>query len=385
MGEYFIADGNVALRPVEESDAEFLHRLWHEPVPQGDFYMGPLAEAKKLLKDDKLWNDRRKYFIVELLQGSVEEPVGSVLAYWRDSELTQGDIEVGTTISAAWRGIGIGTRTKRLLIDYLFRAYSADRITAGTAVANVPALRSIEKCGMIQEGVAREKHFLNGEYVDYVVYAILRAEWEQLRDSWKSAGNAEPLSPREISEEEKPRFKLVGEKIALLPIEPEHLGFLAEVYSRRFSYVTPDFITEDQLKKEYDKEDSSWGPKHRVFLIETHEGEALGIVGLWDYDKRNRAAEVGTLVIKDTGRGMGFGTEAKLLVMEYGFKVWPIERIWAGTNQYNRAARCSLSRVGLRLTHVYSGVQAGQRSPAGAALYDVTREEWYTDREVPDA
>jgi len=385
--DFNLNDGNVAIRPIAGGDAEFLQRIWHEPSDFEPNYIGPLAKAKKFVEKNA-WNDMRKCFIVHLTQDDLTEPVGAVTAYWYDQRF--GDIEVGTDIALRWRGIGIETRAKRLLIDYLFRAFPVHRVTGKTATDNEPTRRSLEKCGMQLEGVTRKQYIRNGEYVDRAHYALLREDWEGLRETWKLEGNIEPLTPS-VSDDIEPEFLLVGEKVQLRPVEPEHLGFVTEVFSHRFTYLDQELVSEDGLKSDYEKDNDDpvcgacWGKKHRVFLIESHEGVPVGVVGLWNYDKRNLSVEVGTMILDEKARGKGWGTEAKLLVMDYAFKSSPVERIYAGTNQYNRAARCSLSRSGLRLTNLIAGIHEGRRSPSGAALYDITRDEWLNEREVPDA
>lgn len=380
--DFYLSDGVVALRPVEDSDLDFIWNMELEPKRFDDNNLIPKSALKRDMDKGRYWSEKSHVFVIELLQDD-GGPVGVIGA--NIGEKTE-RIEIGTTVVARWRGLGIGTRAKMLLIDYVFRAYPCNRIESHTAVDNVHAIRSLEKCGFIREGISREKHFVHGRERDFADYSLLRREFVQVRKNWKLTGNSTPFVPRIPDETELPQYTLKGKLIQIRPVELENLGFISELFSYTFPYNSQEFCFEDEFKKEYENEDDSlWGNKYRIFLIETHAGDPLGMVGLFDYDVHNRCVEVGTLIKPADARGKGYGTEAKLLCMGYAFDVWPIERIWAGTNQYNRGARCSLSRAGLRKWSVVAGVHCDARSPQGAALYSVTRDEWMNERTVCDA
>ena len=55
------------------------------------------------------------------------------------------------------------------------------RVEASTDVENIAEQRSLEKAGLMREGVIRGAHFREGEYNDMVVYAITRAYFEEAR------------------------------------------------------------------------------------------------------------------------------------------------------------------------------------------------------------
>ena len=381
MTEYLLSDGNVALRPIQESDVEFFWKLDLEPKPFDGNGLAAKGFVKNGYNKGYFWGDTSRVYVIELQQddGGPVGVIGTKIA----KKTTR--IEIGTTIAARWRARGIGTRAKRLLVDYLYRAYSCHRITSNTSALNEPAIRSLEKSGFVHEGTARRDRFVHGAFRDYAYFSLLREEYEEARKSWQLDGNTAPIAPRAVTADEEPQYVIKGKLIQIRPIEPEHIPFITELFTFAFPYNHQDLYSVDEMKKEHEGEDSLWGDKNRVFLIETHDGAPIGKVGLWEYDKQNKCVEVGTLIIPLDGRGKGYGTEAKLLAMGYAFDVWPIERISAGTNQYNRGARCSLSRAGLRLWGATAGVQVGARVPAGAAVYSVTRDEWMNAREVRDA
>lgn len=380
MSSYVLTDGLIALRPVEKTDVDFVWRLELEPNMHDGIGLMPRSEAERRIEKG-YWGEKSRVFVVELDRDNEREPVGVIGS---DMENWNNGIEIGTSIMSKWRGVGVGTRAKVLLCDYLLATYPVERIEIMTWTENAAARRSTEKAGFTLEGISRREKFIRGDWRDFARYSILREEFAAAKERFYSTAQ-ETIEPRKIPESEQAKEVLEGKLINLRPVGSEHMGFLARLFSNQWRFLHHEFVAEDEMKKENEAEDSLWGKKNRVFLIESKDGEVLGKVGIWSYDERNRFAEVGTLILPEVERGKGYGTEAKLLCMDYAFQIWPLNRIWAGTNQYNRAARCSLSRAGLRLTHVFSGVHTGTRCPDGAALYDVTREEFYGDRRTPDA
>ena len=63
------------------------------------------------------------------------------------------------------------------MVNHLFSSLPINRIQASVVEANIGSRRAVEKAGMKKEGLLRGIYFLRGEYVDYLLYAILRADW----------------------------------------------------------------------------------------------------------------------------------------------------------------------------------------------------------------
>jgi RimJ/RimL family protein N-acetyltransferase len=71
------------------------------------------------------------------------------------------------------------------------------------------------------------------------------------------------------------------------------------------------------------------------WMVETAEGQTIGLTGLWSIDWINRNAMTGLkLAAKDT-RGKGYGTDAIMGVMAYAFGQLGFERMWSEILVYN--------------------------------------------------
>lgn len=90
-------------------------------------------------------------------------------------------LEFGISLIPASRSKGYGTQAQRLLVAYLFNNTTVNRVEALTDVENLAEQHSLEKAGLLREGIARGCHFRAGQYRDMVVYAITRADFEQAR------------------------------------------------------------------------------------------------------------------------------------------------------------------------------------------------------------
>jgi RimJ/RimL family protein N-acetyltransferase len=90
-------------------------------------------------------------------------------------------INFGIGLIPAARGKGYGTEAQRQLVAYLFDYTTVNRVEASTDVENLAEQRSLEKAGLLREGICRGCHFRAGEYRDMVVYAMVRADFDAAR------------------------------------------------------------------------------------------------------------------------------------------------------------------------------------------------------------
>ncbi len=77
---------------------------------------------------------------------------------------------------AYWGG-GYGTDALLLFVDYAFGWLDMRKLWLSTMGINARVLRQMEKIGIPCEGRRRSLWFVDGQYVDDVVFGILREEW----------------------------------------------------------------------------------------------------------------------------------------------------------------------------------------------------------------
>lgn len=90
---------------------------------------------------------------------------------------------IGSSISKlADRSKGYGQEAVDLLLEYAFNNLGLERITANTLEHNYGAIKSLEKTGLIKEGVERKAVYFAGKKYDRYHYGLLREEYMTIRD-----------------------------------------------------------------------------------------------------------------------------------------------------------------------------------------------------------
>ena len=89
--------------------------------------------------------------------------------------------ELGYSFSREYWNRGYATQSLQAVVDAAFRSLPLNRLEAQHDIRNPASGRVMQKCGFRQEGVLRGRILNKGEYVDTVLYAILRSDWEKVQ------------------------------------------------------------------------------------------------------------------------------------------------------------------------------------------------------------
>jgi len=81
----------------------------------------------------------------------------------------------------AWLpGDGVGVEVMdatRLVLDHAFRSMNLHRVDLRVLAFNHGAIASYRKCGFVQEGRERESRWLDGQWYDDIIMAVLATEF----------------------------------------------------------------------------------------------------------------------------------------------------------------------------------------------------------------
>jgi len=91
--------------------------------------------------------------------------------------LTNRRAEIGYWLDSDHQGQGIMTQSVKALINYCFTKLNLNRLTIEAATENKPSNSIVQKLGFTQEGIIRQFEFVNGQFLDYKLYSLLRSEW----------------------------------------------------------------------------------------------------------------------------------------------------------------------------------------------------------------
>jgi [ribosomal protein S5]-alanine N-acetyltransferase len=84
--------------------------------------------------------------------------------------------ELGYWLAPAYWGRGIMSSVLRAVVDYAFATFDLNRLWAGAFDWNPASVRVLEKAGFVFEARLSKSAFKDGEFVDEVIYAIVRPE-----------------------------------------------------------------------------------------------------------------------------------------------------------------------------------------------------------------
>jgi RimJ/RimL family protein N-acetyltransferase len=101
--------------------------------------------------------------------------IGSFLLRLVSREHRQG--EIGYMLNPSHHGHGYATEGAARMLQLGFEWLELHRIVARLDARNDASARLAERLGMRREAHLRENEFVKGEWVDELVYAILRTEW----------------------------------------------------------------------------------------------------------------------------------------------------------------------------------------------------------------
>jgi len=168
----------TTLRHVTEPDLPILVDISGDPVARGEFNPSRISSPhsiQKRFQDNGFAAEEHELFLV---CNELGEVIGDVVHFQAKRYSTAR--EIGWLIhKPANRNRGYATEAVTALIDYLFTSLPINRIECSTSTENHASIRLAERCGLVREGVLRGLVFVAGAYVDDVVLAMVRSDWEQ--------------------------------------------------------------------------------------------------------------------------------------------------------------------------------------------------------------
>ena len=102
----------------------------------------------------------------------------------RELEPGFGTAEWGFAIGSPYWGTGAFQEGAELMATFAFDVVGVHRLEARAAVRNGRGNGALRKFGAVQEGVLRKSFLKNGEYIDQILWTILKEEWRQAKVVW---------------------------------------------------------------------------------------------------------------------------------------------------------------------------------------------------------
>jgi RimJ/RimL family protein N-acetyltransferase len=122
------------------------------------------------------FNSVDSWFPLAVCLRSTGELIGDIGLHFLGPENLQ--VEIGFTISPVHQRNGFAYESTKTVLDYVFTVLRKHRVIASIDPGNVASLSLAGKLGMRKEAHFRKSLWIRGEWVDDVIYAVRRDEWE---------------------------------------------------------------------------------------------------------------------------------------------------------------------------------------------------------------
>ncbi|MBC8424028.1 GNAT family N-acetyltransferase [bacterium] len=90
-----------------------------------------------------------------------------------------GSPELGIALHPDHRRRGYATVAIQLMLEFLFGELGVHRVAANTDPRNLSAIAVLQRLGLRQEAHHRSSHWQRGEWVDALIFAMLKEEWDR--------------------------------------------------------------------------------------------------------------------------------------------------------------------------------------------------------------
>lgn len=170
----------LKIRPIHTADKEAVFAYRSDSVTNQ--FQGWISTSMEeveafIAKNPNQFNQAGTWFQLVLLLKDTGRLIGDVGIHFIGPDNLQA--EVGCTLHKEFHGKGYAKEALSGIVDHLFRELNKHRITTSIDPGNMPSIRLVERLGFRKEAHFKESLYLNGKWVDDLIYAMLSREWEK--------------------------------------------------------------------------------------------------------------------------------------------------------------------------------------------------------------
>lgn len=164
------------VRHVQAADLNNYIALVNDLPSRGEFFSmqfkSPEVIRREFMQTGLVTEDSELF----LIEDQHQHIIGTITHF---KSRTPASREIGYRLFDPQRGgRGYTSEATRLLVDYLFHAYTYHRLELLMDPQNTASERIAQKNGFTQEGLMRQAFFINGSMRDVKMYSLLRPEWQ---------------------------------------------------------------------------------------------------------------------------------------------------------------------------------------------------------------
>ena len=137
----------------------------------------PVSEVSVQQLLDRIARDRETGVSFTFLVTISSSRAVAGLVQARQIDMSWESAEWECTLAPSWRGTGAFLETARLVGSFAFGTVGVHRLEARVLLQNGRANGALRKLGAVQEGVLRESVRRGSEYLDQVLWSVLKEDW----------------------------------------------------------------------------------------------------------------------------------------------------------------------------------------------------------------
>lgn len=149
---------------------------------------------------------------------------------------------------------------------------------------------------------------------------------------------------------------LKGKQTKLRALEPGDLEFLYELENNSEIWEISGTITpysRHVLKLYLDNAHRDIYEVKQLRLAICNElNKVIGLIDLFDFDPKHRRAGIGIVILDESERNNGYGSEAVSLLCDYAFTVLNLNQLYANVGEENEASIQLFKKMGFELAGV---------------------------------
>lgn len=183
----FLVGERVALRELRRADApSLLAMLAAEEVAR---FISPPPTTVEGFERFIDWTQRQRAGGTYACFAVVPDGMDSAIGIFQVRQLDPSFLiaEWGFALGSPFWGTGLFADAARLTIAFAFETLGTHRLEARVAAQNGRGNGALQKIGAVREGVLRKSFLRNGQYLDQILWSIVREDWMQSKTVWGSA------------------------------------------------------------------------------------------------------------------------------------------------------------------------------------------------------
>jgi len=185
-----LGGGRVTLRQLQAGDAPSLLAMLS--TPEVARFITPPPTTVEGFERFIEWTHHQRamgtYACFAVVPEGLQTAVGTFQV--RQLEPSFATAEWGFAIGSPFWGTGVFGEAARLTLEFAFTVLGVHRLEARAAAMNGRGNGALMKAGAVREGVLRKAFLNRGEYLDQVLWSIVREDWMQAQTTkavWGSA------------------------------------------------------------------------------------------------------------------------------------------------------------------------------------------------------